>query len=165
MEEIIHKFQQQLKYILGSTKSDLEIINDSIFISNNTLVELMSFIEKYDFRNEQEEINFFKNTKPIALKSLIFYSKLRSFHFKIPLNGKKEKKIFLIREFFKINNFFRNHAQLLEFPHLGNISGDKIPIQMLQKLYRHSSVTTTINYQANFMKKEADEALDRVINF
>tara|TARA_R110000851_G_scaffold146749_1_gene286516 strand:+ start:206 stop:1360 length:1155 start_codon:yes stop_codon:yes gene_type:complete len=26
----------------------------------------------------------------------------------------------------------------------GNISGDKIPIQMLQKLYRHSSVTTTI---------------------
>ncbi|EKF54522.1 tyrosine type site-specific recombinase [Galbibacter marinus] len=47
----------------------------------------------------------------------------------------------------------------------GNISGDRIPIQMLQKLYRHSSVTTTINYQANFMKKEADTALDKVINF
>tara|TARA_B100000408_G_C10174518_1_gene172041 strand:- start:390 stop:593 length:204 start_codon:yes stop_codon:yes gene_type:complete len=47
----------------------------------------------------------------------------------------------------------------------GNISGDKIPIQMLQKLYRHSSVTTTINYQANFIHKEADEALDSVINF
>ena len=28
----------------------------------------------------------------------------------------------------------------------GNISGSKIPIQMLQKLYRHSSVTTTIIY-------------------
>lgn len=47
----------------------------------------------------------------------------------------------------------------------GNISGDKIPIQMLQKLYRHSSITTTINYQQNFMHKETDEALDRVINF
>lgn len=47
----------------------------------------------------------------------------------------------------------------------GNFSSDKIPIQMLQKLYRHSSVTTTINYQANFMKKEADTALDKVINF
>lgn len=47
----------------------------------------------------------------------------------------------------------------------GNISGDKIPIQMLQKLYRHSSVTTTINYQANFMKKEADAALDKVVDF
>ena len=47
----------------------------------------------------------------------------------------------------------------------GNISGDKIPIQMLQKLYRHSSITTTINYQANFIHKDADEALDKVINF
>lgn len=47
----------------------------------------------------------------------------------------------------------------------GNISGDKIPIQMLQKLYRHSSITTTVNYQQNFMHKETDEALDKVINF
>lgn len=47
----------------------------------------------------------------------------------------------------------------------GNISGDKIPIQMLQKLYRHSSITTTVNYQANFMHKETDDALEKVINF
>jgi integrase len=47
----------------------------------------------------------------------------------------------------------------------GNLSGDKIPIQMLQKLYRHSSVTTTIGYQANFIHKDADEALNAVINF
>lgn len=47
----------------------------------------------------------------------------------------------------------------------GNISGDKIPIQMLQKLYRHSSVTTTINYQSNFMHKDTDDALDKVIDF
>lgn len=34
---------------------------------------------------------------------------------------------------------------------------------MLQKLYRHTSITTTINYQANFMFKDADDALDAVI--
>ena len=47
----------------------------------------------------------------------------------------------------------------------GNLSGNKIPIQMLQKLYRHSSITTTINYQANFMHKDTDEALDKVLDF
>ncbi|MHB1922969.1 MAG: phage integrase SAM-like domain-containing protein [Chitinophagaceae bacterium] len=47
----------------------------------------------------------------------------------------------------------------------GNISGEKIPIQMLQKLYRHSSITTTIGYQANFIHKDADDALGTVINF
>lgn len=45
----------------------------------------------------------------------------------------------------------------------GNISGDKIPIQMLQKLYRHSSITTTIGYQSNFINKTADDALDAVL--
>ena len=46
----------------------------------------------------------------------------------------------------------------------GNISGDRIPIQMLQKLYRHSNITTTINYQKAFTYKDADDALDAVIN-
>ncbi|TLP74166.1 tyrosine-type recombinase/integrase [Maribacter sp. ACAM166] len=47
----------------------------------------------------------------------------------------------------------------------GNIAGDSISPYMLQKLYRHSDLKTTIGYQANFIHKEADEALDAVINF
>lgn len=47
----------------------------------------------------------------------------------------------------------------------GNIAGDRIPIQMLQKLYRHSSVTTTIMYQSNFMNRETDSALNSVLDF
>ncbi len=46
-----------------------------------------------------------------------------------------------------------------------NIAGDAIHPLMLQKLYRHSDLKTTLNYQANFIHKEADEALDSVINF
>lgn len=47
----------------------------------------------------------------------------------------------------------------------GNIAGDQIPIQMLQKLYRHSTITTTMHYQANFINKETDNALEKVVNF
>ncbi len=47
----------------------------------------------------------------------------------------------------------------------GNISGENIPLQMLQKLYRHTSITTTINYQSNFAFKDSDEALDAVVDF
>lgn len=46
---------------------------------------------------------------------------------------------------------------------IGNLSGDSITIQMLQKLYRHSSVTTSIGIQANFVHKDADEALEAVL--
>jgi integrase len=46
----------------------------------------------------------------------------------------------------------------------GNIAGDAISPIMLQKLYRHSDLQTTINYQANFIHKDADDALDAVLN-
>ena len=47
----------------------------------------------------------------------------------------------------------------------GQIAGDKIPPQALQKLYRHSDLKTTIGYQANFINKDVDKALDSVLNF
>lgn len=47
----------------------------------------------------------------------------------------------------------------------GNISGELISIQLLQKLYRHSSVTTTVLYQSNFIQNDLDEALEKVVDF
>lgn len=72
------------------------------------------------------------------------------------------RRLKIVARKLKIDKNLTTHIARHSF---GNISGDKIPIQTLQKLYRHSSVTTTINYQANFMKREADEALDKVVNF
>ncbi len=74
----------------------------------------------------------------------------------------------------KFNNYLNTIAELAEIDkkismHIsrhtfGNISGDKIPVQMLQKLYRHTSITTTIGYQSNFTYKDADDALEAVVN-
>ncbi|WP_245812581.1 tyrosine-type recombinase/integrase [Salegentibacter echinorum] len=61
-----------------------------------------------------------------------------------------------------INKNLSNHIARHSF---GNIAGDKIHLLMLQKLYRHSDLKTTLNYQANFIHKDADDALDSVINF
>ena len=62
----------------------------------------------------------------------------------------------------KINKKITMHIARHSF---GNIAGDAIHPLMLQKLYRHSDLKTTLNYQANFIHKEADDALDSVINF
>ena len=44
------------------------------------------------------------------------------------------------------------------------LAGEDVDIRMLQKLYRHSNISTTIGYQSNFIYKEADDALDTVLN-
>jgi site-specific recombinase XerD len=61
-----------------------------------------------------------------------------------------------------IDKNLSNHIARHSF---GNIAGDRIHPLMLQKLYRHSDLKTTLNYQANFIHRDADEALDSVINF
>lgn len=75
----------------------------------------------------------------------------------------------------RVNNYLKEIAKLAKVEkqlscHIsrhsfGNIAGDKISPQMLQKLYRHSDIRTTMGYQANFIHKSADEALDAVLNF
>ncbi len=58
----------------------------------------------------------------------------------------------------KITNHIARHS-------FGNIAGDKVSPQMLQKLYRHTHLSTTIGYQGNFIHKNADEALEAIITF
>lgn len=77
-------------------------------------------------------------------------------------NKKFNKYLERIAEKAKIDKKLKMHIARHTF---GNISGDKIPIQTLQRLYRHSSITTTINYQSNFIHKNFDEALDNIVNY
>ncbi len=75
---------------------------------------------------------------------------------------KYNKHLLKIAEKAGINKKLTMHIARHSF---GNIAGDQIPIQMLQKLYRHSSITTTMLYQSNFISAETDKALDKVVSF
>jgi integrase/recombinase XerD len=44
------------------------------------------------------------------------------------------------------------------------MANEQIPVQILQKLYRHSSILTTMGYQSNFTTQQADDALDKVLS-
>jgi integrase/recombinase XerD len=45
----------------------------------------------------------------------------------------------------------------------GDLAGESIPLAMLQKIFRHSSIITTMNYMAAFINKASDDALKTVI--
>jgi len=131
-----------------------------------------------------------KNEKPLSLKIpdkaqeiLTLYEKDKKnnngyiFPFLIGTDSKNAEDIFrktrnatkLCNKYLKrialqcnIEKNLSNHIARHSF---GNIAGDRIHPLMLQKLYRHSDLKTTLNYQANFIHRDADEALDNVINF
>ncbi|MFB9053576.1 tyrosine-type recombinase/integrase [Formosa undariae] len=143
-----------------------------------------------DFKDSRLLYTMDKNEKPVSLKIpdkaseiLNFYKKERHhnngyvFPFLKEVNVSNEEEIFkktrnatkLFNKYLKriatmceIEKNLSNHIARHSF---GNIAGDSIHPLMLQKLYRHSDLKTTINYQANFIHRDADDALDSVINF
>ncbi len=143
-----------------------------------------------DFKDGRLNYVMYKNEKPVSLKVpdkaaeiIRLYQQNRetldSYVFPWLNKAKQRDKRDLFRKSRNASRLFNSHlkniAQLAGIDKIlsnhiarhsfGNIAGDKIHPLMLQKLYRHSDLKTTINYQANFIHKNADEALDTVVNF
>lgn len=119
--------------------------------------KILSILDYYLGDKQKDNDFVFPEMKKADLKNAKdIYAKTKT------ANKKFNKYLEQIAEKAEINKKVTMHIARHSF---GNISGDKIPIQMLQKLYRHSSLTTTILYQSNFIHRETDEALDSVVNF
>ena len=118
-----------------------------------------------DFKNDRLLYTMHKNQKPVSLKIpdkaaeiLNKYKSKKSenngyiFPFLKDINTSNEEELFKkMRNATKLfNKYLKRIAEMCNI--------DK-------KLYRHSDLKTTLNYQANFIHKDADEALDNVINF
>jgi integrase/recombinase XerD len=130
---------------------------------NNKVVSLkmpkkaIEIINHYKDQAEKETDLIFPELKKAKL------SDTKDVHAKIRTATKKfNKYLKTIGEELNIKKKITTHIARHSF---GNIAGDKVSPQMLQKLYRHTSINTTIGYQGNFIHKDADDALDSVLDF
>jgi integrase len=115
---------------------------------------ILNLYKKTQFNNRGYVFPFMKDAD-LSSKEIIF----RKTRNATKLLNKYLKRI---AEMCNIEKNLSNHIARHTF---GNIAGDSIHPLMLQKLYRHSDLKTTLNYQANFIHKDADDALDSVVNF
>ncbi|WP_108116774.1 site-specific integrase [Kordia periserrulae] len=117
--------------------------------------QALNIIEKYKpFKKSKNDyvFPFLKKADPNSKEDI----------FKKTRNATKlfNKYLKRIANLCEIEKNLSNHIARHTF---GNIAGDRINPLMLQKLYRHSNLKTTIGYQANFIHKEADDALEEVL--
>ena len=117
----------------------------------------LTILQQYEYQKEDNNGFVFSEFKEVD-----FDNAKKVFRKRAAANKKLNKYLKRIAEEIELGKPLTMHIARHTF---GNISGDMIPIQMLQKLYRHSSITTTINYQSNFIYKDEDEALDSVVGF
>jgi integrase/recombinase XerD len=127
--------------------------SDSLKVPN----KIVKILEEYEVDKQKKDDFIFPELKKANLQdSKDVHAKLRT------ANRKFNKYLKKIAEMAGIEKNLSMHIARHTF---GKIAGDKISPRILQKLYRHTSLITTLGYQKNFIHKETDDALDTVINF
>lgn len=139
-------YDGRLTYVMGKNN---KVVSLKIPEKANAIIEF--------YRKDKKESYVFPYLKDeYGADKKILNSKTRSF------NSLINKQLNKLAADLKINKKMTMHISRHSF---GQIAGDKIAPQLLQKLYRHSDLKTTIGYQANFIHKDVDGALSDILDF
>ncbi|SDR68483.1 RteC protein [Gillisia sp. Hel1_33_143] len=114
-EKAMFMFTDQINQIINSESSSLEKAELGIRLCNSTLSELQHMVEKEDFEDSASEINFFRNIKSLPMSYLIYFSEIRNCEHSIPKAGSSPKVRFLEKEVKKINKFFSQNKDFVNY--------------------------------------------------
>ena len=87
----------------------------SILVVKNALRELKNFILHYTFKNEEEEILFFKEIKPSIFSQLIYFTKLNNIESKRPIGSFEIQQRYLLNELEKLTSYFNSHLEFYKY--------------------------------------------------
>jgi integrase len=139
-------YDGRLTYVMGKNN---KVVSLKIPNKANEIIEF--------YKQDKSSIYVFPYLKDeYAKDAKVLNSKTRSF------NSLINKQLNKLATDLKIDKKMTMHISRHSF---GQIAGDKIAPQLLQKLYRHSDLKTTIGYQSNFIHKDVDGALSDVLDF
>ncbi len=114
-EKAMFMFTDQVNQIINSESSSLKKAELGIRLCNSTLSELQHMVEKEDFEDSASEINFFRNIKSLPMSYLIYFSEVRNCENSIPKAGSSPKVRFLEKEVKKINKFFSQNKDFVNY--------------------------------------------------
>lgn len=118
-KKTIDTFNTTCNEIFEANEPMLSKASSGILLCNKTLSDLKDIVDKKDFNTVPEEIDFFKNCKPIPMSFLIFFTEVRSCELRIPKAGNSYKIQFLQKELRKINKFFFKNADFVHYMEQG----------------------------------------------
>lgn len=112
---LCQKFERELEVIKMMPSHILERSTLAINLSRNCLHTLKKEILKYDFENKNEEVEFFKVTKQVALIPLIYYSEIRSFEIQFPKGNMDCQRKYIKKKINKLNRFFLYNMDFVQY--------------------------------------------------
>lgn len=108
--------------------SEISMINKSLEASRiftETFNQLKEFILSYDFKDEDEEIFFFKETKPRLCSRLIYYNKIYNIEINRPAGVEKQRE-YLSETLNDINRYSSKRLDFIRYYRSGSSQMDSL---------------------------------------
>ena len=112
LEEQINELTYEQDNLLVSYEKAIKVILAKI-------AELKKYILKKEFKNQQEEIHFFKHIKPQFIAKLIYYNAVYKIESKKPNETKSAKK-YINAELKKLKKFFDDNLEFYKYYRTNN---------------------------------------------
>jgi hypothetical protein len=125
------RMQAQLQDIAQSTGNMLHLAEQSYYAVYEHLKELNTFTKEYDFKNEEEEVKFFKEIKPSFLKEAIFFDSLFGVESTKPPSSPEVQKNYYREHIDRFCKYFEQNQELYLYYRLDHSHLD--PVMFVRK--------------------------------
>ncbi len=114
-DELHQSMKEQLEAIALENQDVTTKASKSLLIIKSGLSKLKTFVHQYQFNEKQEEIEFFKEIKPIYASQYYYYERILSLKIDEPIGNHEELLDFYHGELNHIQDFIRQYREFHQY--------------------------------------------------
>lgn len=160
--ELETELSVRLGFIAMENHRNIKLAELSLDESLKTLRKLKSFILKYKFKSDAEEIEFFKHIKQQFLSRVIYFNKMYKIETRRPSGGEKTVKTYIVQEFKKIRSYFNNNVDFYDYHRKNQTYMDHVYFVRGRMDIKHNMETFTFEADPKFCTSQ-DYTVARII--
>lgn len=109
--ELHQSMKEQLEAIALENQDVTTRASKSLLIIKSGLSKLKTFVHQYQFNGKQEEIEFFKEIKPIYASQYYYYERILTLKVNEPIGKREELLDFYHRELSRMQDFIKQYPE------------------------------------------------------
>ena len=110
-DQLHQSMKEQLEAVALENQDVIARACKSLLITKSSLNELKTFVHQYQFNENEEEIEFFKEIKPIYASQYYFYERILSLKIDEPIGSREELIAYYHRELNQIQAYIKKHPE------------------------------------------------------
>lgn len=114
-QQLQENLKVQLETIGVENPEAISKVSKCMIVLTTTISNLKAFVRDYTFRNTEEEINFFKEIKPILLSQFYYYEKLFSIKINEPFDGDTALRGYYLDQLKELQQFIKANVEFYRY--------------------------------------------------